>query len=664
MLRILASAVCSCDAPLNCYRYDMTRTSATHESLTQAGLNLIKQAISIYDQDLRLVLANTQFQRMFDLPNELVEPGGSFEQTLRVLAERGDYGDLDDVDGFLAERVAQAKAFAPHYFERTRANGTTISVEGSPLQDGGWIAVYSDITQVKTQEALLRSRSADLSEELISRSEELARANRTLTATVTALEEAKHQLLASQARLNLTNSMIPAHIARVNREGVYTYTNHKLDTIVPGRSNNIVGMHMSQALGAAVYSQISEGFAATLRGEAPVVEFEHKEVGRHNRVAFTPDINDAGEVIGAYLLSANVTEQVRARQALAHTRRRELAAQLTSGLAHDFGNLLTIILGEQDRLARLEDMPKGAIQSIETIKSAARRGGDLIAGLGDLVAQRSINIRLTDFAGFLKQTTLLAKAATPERITLSLVNEVSASHLMIDAGFAQDALLNLVLNAIDAIDGEGDVMVTVSVDTADCLVFCVEDTGLGFSSEALSNALAPFFTSKSDRAGRGLGLSTTFDFARSSGGTIRLTNRPEGGAQVSILIPYQPAKPVVPGVVLLVEDNVDIRQTVRAYLQRMGHAVIETDNVEEARKLALVGDVTFVVTDLILKDGGTGFALAEHLTQRRPDLPVLIITGLPSLDPQHQVAAGAYPILNKPFEFDALAAKMNEATRI
>lgn len=640
----------------------MNRMSLTHETMTQAGLNLIKQAISIYDQDLRLVLANLQFQRMFDLPNALVEPGGSFEETLRVLAERGDYGELDDVDSFLAERVAQAKAFEPHYFERTRANGTTISVEGSPLQGGGWVAVYSDITELKTQEALLRSRSANLSEELISRSEELARANRTLTATVTALEEAKHQLLASQARLNLTNSMIPAHIARVNCDGVYTYTNHKLNTIVPGRSNDIVGKHMSDALGQEVYEKISAGFAATLQGEAPVVEFEHKQAGRHNRVAFTPDVDADGNVIGAYLLSANVTEQVRARQALAHTRRRELAAQLTSGLAHDFGNLLTIILGEQDRLARLGGLPPEAAQSLETIKSAARRGGDLITGLGELDTQRSLNIRLTDFAGFLHKTMLLAKAATPDQIALELQNDVSASHVMIDAGFAQDALLNLVLNAIDAIEDAGKVSITVSVDAANYLTFCVTDTGTGFSQDALSNALAPFFTSKSDRAGRGLGLSTTFDFARSSGGTLRLANRTSGGARVSILIPYLPAEPVVPGVVLLVEDNVDIRQTVRGYLQRMGHAVVETDNVEEAKKLALVGDLTFVVTDLMLKDGGTGFELAEYLKERRGDLPILIITGLSTSDPDCSRAAENYPILHKPFEFDALAAKMNEAT--
>ncbi len=640
----------------------MSRNTPTHETLTQAGLNLIKQAISIYDQDLRLVLANLQFQRMFDLPNALVAPGGSFEETLRVLAERGDYGELEDVEGFLAERVAQAKAFEPHYFERTRANGTTISVEGSPLQGGGWVAVYSDITELKTQEALLRSRSANLSEELIARSEELARANRTLTATVTALEEAKHQLLASQARLNLTNSMIPAHIARVDRDGIYTYTNHKLSSIVPGRSNDIVGKHMAEALGQEVYDKISEGFAATLQGKAPVVEFEHKEAGRHNRVAFTPDVNEEGEVVGAYLLSANVTEQVRARQALAHTKRRELAAQLTSGLAHDFGNLLTIILGEQDRLARLESLPPEAMQYLETIKSAARRGGDLIGGLGKLDAQRSISIRLTDFEGFLKQTTLLAKAATPDGITLVVNNAVKVSHLMIDAGYAQDALLNLVLNAIDAIEGTGTVTITVTVDSGDFLNFCVEDTGSGFSQDALSNALAPFFTSKSDRAGRGLGLSTAFDFARSSGGTVRLANRNEGGARVSILVPYLPAEPVIPGVVLLVEDNVEIRQTVRDFLQRMGHAVVETDNVEEARKLALVGEVTFVVTDLMLKNGGTGFALAEYLRRHRSDLPVLIITGLPMGDARCQSVAQAHPILHKPFEFDALAAKMNEAS--
>ncbi|MEJ8562789.1 hypothetical protein QTO30_17270 [Yoonia sp. GPGPB17] len=92
----------------------------------------------------------------------------------------------------------------------------------------------------------------------------------------------------------------------------------------------------------------------------------------------------------------------------------------------------------------------------------------------------------------------------------------------------------------------------------------------------------------------------------------------------------------------------------------MGHAVVETDNAEEAKTLALVGDITFVVTDLMLKDGGCGRRLAEHLQEHRNDLPVLIITGLPQDDPKCQKVATTYPVLHKPFEFDALATRMNE----
>lgn len=100
--------------------------------MTAAGLNLIAQALTIYDADLRLVLCNAPFQQMFDLPKALVTPGASFQETITLLAQFGEYGDVDDVAHFVAERVEQARAFEPHYMERTRANGRTISVEGSP----------------------------------------------------------------------------------------------------------------------------------------------------------------------------------------------------------------------------------------------------------------------------------------------------------------------------------------------------------------------------------------------------------------------------------------------------------------------------------------------------------------------------------------------------
>ena len=127
--------------------------------MTAAGLNLIAQALTIYDADLRLVLCNAPFQQMFDLPKALVTPGASFQETITLLAQLGEYGDVDDVAHFVAERVEQARAFEAHYMERTRANGRTISVEGSPLPQGGWVTVYTDITRTKQQEALLRARS-------------------------------------------------------------------------------------------------------------------------------------------------------------------------------------------------------------------------------------------------------------------------------------------------------------------------------------------------------------------------------------------------------------------------------------------------------------------------------------------------------------------------
>ena len=108
----------------------------TRDAMTRAGLNLIQQALSIYDADLRLVLSNRRFQEMFDLPKSLITPSAPFADTIRHVAARGDYGPLDDLEAFVIERVEMAQSFTPHYMERTRGNGQVISVEGTPLPNG------------------------------------------------------------------------------------------------------------------------------------------------------------------------------------------------------------------------------------------------------------------------------------------------------------------------------------------------------------------------------------------------------------------------------------------------------------------------------------------------------------------------------------------------
>ena len=187
-----------------------------------AGLNLIQPALTIYDHQLQLAACNSRFKDMFSLPDTLVSPGAHFSATIRHLATAGEYGAVADIESLVKDRVEIARAFVPHYMERTRANGRTISVEGSPLPQGGWVTVYTDITTTKRQEALLQTRSDELNDQVLVDAEELARTNRKLEATIAALEEAKRELTDMEAHTRLTAEMMPAHIAHIDQDGRYT----------------------------------------------------------------------------------------------------------------------------------------------------------------------------------------------------------------------------------------------------------------------------------------------------------------------------------------------------------------------------------------------------------------------------------------------------------
>lgn len=640
----------------------MTRTAHEITQMTQSGLNLIKQAISIYDADLKLAVSNQRFQDMFSLPDELVEIGKPFADCIHHLASKGDYGKINDIDAFVAERVEQAKAFQPHYIERDRANGTRISIEGSPLRQGGWVTVYTDITDIKNHEAMLRDRSKDLSQQLLSRSEELSQINRELTASITALEEAKRELTASETRLNQTNSMLPAHIARVDIDGYYTYSNQKLDTVIPDCPKDIIGKHFKQALGDEAYEEVYPRFLNALKGQSSAFEFTLKDHGKQVRVALTPDKDKQGDVVGAYLLSMDITEEANARRALTHARRRELAAQITSGLAHDFSNLLTIILGQQNKLEAIDNLRDDVKEIVVTTKAAAMRGGALLDGLSQLDAKRRLTPSALDFSDLIDGLERLAKAAVSEGIYIQIDNQIGASKVMLDQGFTQDALLNLVLNAHEAINGIGTISITTR-RVENWLEFVVYDTGPGFSKQALQNVFTPFFTTKKGAAGRGLGLTTVFDFARISGGLVDVKNHKNGGAIVSLRIPYLAAIPVIPGLVLLVEDNLDIRQTIRDYLRKMGHSVLEADSAEEALKLSKISDLTHIVTDLMLKGEMTGYDLAKSLRKDGITIPIFVVTGLPDSDKLRQNATKSFPVLHKPFSHTELATLFHESDR-
>jgi signal transduction histidine kinase len=620
-------------------------------ALTQAGLNLIQQALSIYDNDLRFVVGNRTFQNMFGLPDRLVTRGAHFEDTIWFLVESGEYGQVDDHAQFVRDRVEAALAFEPHYMERTRSNGRMISVEGSPLPQGGWVTVYTDITGIKRQEQLLRSRSEELSDQLLAHAEELSQTNRALAATNATLEETKRQLTEMESRARVTAEMMPAHIARLDTDWCYAYSNRQLASILPDSPRNIVGLHAREALGEEAFGRITPSLERAFAGEASVFEFAHEGSGRRIRVAFTPDTDDTGTVRGVYILSTDVTEEAQARAALAQTRKRELATQLTSGLAHDFSNLLTIILGLQGRLGQM-DLPPESARLVEATTAAARRGGALLDRIGALSGVREVRPEPVHVTQLLAETETLARSTLPPEVMLGVSVSGLDGPVLLDVGATQDALLNLVLNAKDAIGAQpGEISLAARAVSNTWIEFEVEDTGTGFSPEALEHALDAFFTTKG-AGGSGLGLAMVYDHAKLSGGHVRVANT-DRGARVTMRLPLKPAQAAAnPLLVLLVEDQDDIRTDVREMLIALGHQVVEAGSAAEARALAGVEGIGLVLSDIILGDGETGDRLAVDFREEGVMAPVLLMSSLPPNDPRR---AGA-PVLAKPFTQAQLAA--------
>ncbi|MCB2135926.1 MAG: PAS-domain containing protein [Rhodobacteraceae bacterium] len=632
----------------------------TRAKLTQAGLNLIQQALSIYDIELKLAVCNQRFKDMFGLPDALVTPGALFEDTIRFLVLAGEYGDVPDPEEAVRARVEQARAFQPHYMERPRANGRMISVEGSPLPQGGWVTVYTDITEIKHQERLLRGRSEELSGQLLAHAERLAQANRELAATNAALEEAKRELTEMEARTRLVTEMMPAHIAHVTPDLRYTYSNRMLSAVMPGSQSDIIGRTVREALGGTTFGRIEPGLRRALGGDANVFEITHDMSGRRIRIALTPDRDGEGAVQGVYVLSADVTEETQARAALSQTAKRELAAQLTSGLAHDFANLLTIILGVQGRIERLPGLPAEASELVAATLSAARRGGTLLDRIAAISGPREVRPVPTDLAARLDDLRVMAGPSLPEGIGLDILCAEFRGPVLLDPGSLQDSLLNLILNARDAIGPKaGRITLTARPVRDTWLEISVADTGPGFSDEALARGLDPFFTTKGGE-GSGLGLSMVYDHTKLLGGTVKLANRTEGGAVVTLRLPLRRVRETEdPLLVLLIEDTDEIRTDVREMLRSLGHSVVEAASIAEAEELVDLPGLQLILSDIGLPGAINGVDFLQSLAERRHPARLLLMSSLPPGDMlRTRAATCAIPVLSKPFGLHELAAQL------
>ncbi|HET6182058.1 MAG TPA: response regulator [Acetobacteraceae bacterium] len=352
-------------------------------------------------------------------------------------------------------------------------------------------------------------------------------------------------------------------------------------------------------------------------------------------------------------ITAEMEERERAEAALRQAQRAEAIGQITGGVAHDFNNLLAIVMGNIDLLESVVDENSRAFGWLATMRSAVERGATLTAQLLAFSRRQPLMPRPTDLNQLITGLRDLVQSALGTRTTLSLAMQPDLGLAMIDKAQIELVILNLAINARDAMPEGG----TVAIETRRCLLgpreapddlppgeyilLAVRDTGTGMPADVARRAFEPFFTTKPVGRGSGLGLSQAYGTVRQLGGTIRIESRP--GEGTSILVYLQPAAANDAGPqaaapmrrnrearrrrVLLVDDDHPVRATIAAVLTHRGYEVVEASGGDEALDLLESEPPPDVLLTDVVMPQMTGPELARRVRLRWPGLPVVFISG-------------------------------------
>ncbi len=387
----------------------------------------------------------------------------------------------------------------------------------------------------------------------------------------------------------------------------------------------------------------------------------------------------AGELIGFAKITRDMTERRLMQEQLHQSQKMEAIGQLTGGVAHDFNNLLTVILGNLDTLA--QELPPEQVRwrrRVEHSLRAAERASSLTQQLLAFARRQPLRPKPVEINRLLARWTELVRRMLPENINIRRIQDDAAGIAEVDANQLENALLNLIVNARDAMPAGG----TLTIETATAklspddtrllpdlspgnyVLIYITDTGTGMTQEVLDRAFDPFFTTKPLGQGTGLGLSQVFGFVKQSGGHIKMYSRAGHGTTVKIYLPQvsggsdqtdasSPA-PEVRSVhretILVVEDNDAVRSFTTDTLREFGFTVIEAADASEALKiLDRNRGVDLLFTDIGLP-GLNGRELAATVQRRYPKVRLLFTSGYAQMpSPTTSSELMDIPLLSKPF---------------
>ncbi|MFN3521300.1 MAG: ATP-binding protein [Phenylobacterium sp.] len=375
-------------------------------------------------------------------------------------------------------------------------------------------------------------------------------------------------------------------------------------------------------------------------------------------------------------LRSEAAEREKVEEALRQSQKMEAMGQLTGGVAHDFNNLLMVASSGVELMERTDD-PKRQAMLRQGIRQAIERGASLTQQLLAFARRTPLDPQVVDLGERMGDTIALLDRSLRENVTVRLEKGPDLWPVEIDSAQFEVALLNIALNARDAMPGGGRIVIQVrnardpaGLAPGDYVRLSVTDTGVGMPAELIPRAFEPFFTTKDVGMGTGLGLAQVYGFAKASGGDVRLESVPGEGATVSLFLPRttkplppppQAAAPiperVEPARVLLVEDDDSVAEVVAQMLEELGYDARRAPNARTALNV-LDEDAGFdlVLSDMIMPGDMNGLDLAHEISRRRPDLPVILTTGFS--DAADAAAREGLRLLRKPYRMDALAAEL------
>jgi PAS domain S-box-containing protein len=530
---------------------------------------------------------------------------------------------------------------------------------------------------------------------------------------VTDIREAQARLLESETRFRTVADSAPALIWMLDGEGRPSFANRRYRSFFGIDSEDDMAGGWNRLIHPDDAVSFEAAFQTAIRARERfegLVRVRHSALGeRWLRCEGLPRFDGTGAFQGYVGANIDVTEakkaeddlkrinelleervgealaeKARAEADLMHAQRMEAVGRLTGGVAHDFNNLLTVVIGALDIILRSPDDAARRQKLGEAALAAARRGEGLTHQLLAFSRRQALRPQPVDLNAQIRESEPLLRRAVGEAVEFKLKLRRGGARVRVDPSQFEAALLNLVVNARDAVSDKGRITVqtlsctveageVADLAAGDYVCVTVADDGAGMSPEIITRVFEPFFTTKEVGKGTGLGLSQVYGFARQSGGGAHITSAPGRGTEIRLYLPplvdeaeatapaTAPASPLVAGRrLLLVEDDPSVAVVALELLEGLGLAVRAVETGPQALELLQGERFDIMLSDVVMPGGMTGIELARICDREYPAMRVVLTSGYAGDDVDAALADAPWPFLRKPYSGEQLARVLGD----